>query len=154
MRETTRDLFPGLRAWLLLAAVWVAGCGTKGSGPEFEDHLEYHVPPHRPASFSAGVDSIRDRLTRVTVGQSVGDDPELRRQSTELREIIEWLPELAGDSDMRKPQWDQVNEISQRLLKEYLRLESRPKVSTSELLAALLPMVESLDTLKAYDIPR
>lgn len=33
----------------------------------------------------------------------------------ELKDIVHWLPELAGDSDLRRKDWEQVQQTAKRL---------------------------------------
>lgn len=102
------------------ATLFQSGCWRATESSPADDHLEHHVPEHRPRSFSQGVTQIERRLALITAGPADSND-DFEQQATELREILEWIPDLAGDSDMKKAEWDQVNAAARELLHEYNR---------------------------------
>jgi len=112
MFHSKRFLFLGL----ISAAT---GCGglITGSpeGHHGEEHLEHHVPAHRPSGFTDAVDQIERRFDSIQQaarsGESVSD-----QSISELRDIVTWLPEIAADSDMRRDTWEQIDAHSSRML--------------------------------------
>ena len=84
-------------------------CGCMSEWSEEERHLEHFVPPHKPANYAAAVDQLETR------GDDFLDGKSSNEQFDELWEIIGWLPELAGNSDLLRPQWEQVQSISNTL---------------------------------------
>jgi hypothetical protein len=84
------------------------------SAEEHEDHLEHHTPDHKPADYS---DAVAETQRRSMELRSMGslNSAERTTKVNELFDIIRWLPELAGESDMREEPWNQVNAISQSL---------------------------------------
>ena len=103
--------------WLaaLLAAL-AAGCGR--SSPH-DDHLEHHTPAHKPAEFSAAVREVQRRATALAGGDAAANEPDLH----ELLDILRWLPELAGDSDLPEADWNRVSETAGQLIALYEPLQ-------------------------------
>lgn len=86
----------------LALLISVTGCGEKTTvGSESEEHLEHFVPPHKPASYSDLVKSLRDRIDQVSAGGTPSET-----QKTELLDVIRWIPEIAANSDLRKSDWE------------------------------------------------
>ena len=82
----------------------LSGCGHHH---EKEDHhLEHFIPAHKPETFAESVSQLGARGPAVLAGEAT---KESRQQ---LLDIIDWLPELAGDSDLKRPQWEQVRDSS------------------------------------------
>ncbi len=104
-------------AALCLIAGFGAGCTPtvppQSAGPD--EHVEHHHPEHRPADFSAGVRAVRDRLSQLTGPDGTADREGLKKQAEELRDIIQWLPELAAETDLRRADWERVDAASRRL---------------------------------------
>lgn len=154
MAEHRREPRRRVSIWWMVAFLFAAGCGARSTTTAEEDHLEHHVPPHRPATFSAGLEAIRTRLTQVAAGPQGPDAALWQQQTTELREILEWLPELAGDSDLRRPAWEQVHDVSRQMLIRYrTRVEGTP-AELSKLASELLPLLDSLEPLKGTEFDR
>lgn len=84
-----------------------AGC----SGPESEEdhHLEHVIPEHKPDGFA---DAVRELERRWT---SLDGSPADADALQELADIVDWLPELAADSDLKRAQWEQVQQMTQQL---------------------------------------
>jgi hypothetical protein len=86
----------------LALLISVTGCGEKTTvGSESEEHLEHFVPPHKPASYSDLVKSLRDRIDQVSAGGTPSET-----QKTELLDVIRWIPEIAANSDLHKSDWE------------------------------------------------
>ncbi len=104
-----------IRVLLLLAIV--AGCrGEVVSSTEDHDPFhqhDHHIPRHRPANLASAVIRLRWRQERL-------DDEKIsafkREQlQAEFLDIIRWLPEIAGDSDLPEVQWNIVDAHSTEL---------------------------------------
>ncbi len=133
---------------LLIAA---CGCGSEtaadsASGPSDEEHLEHHVPEHKPHDFSAAVDSIQTRVQQLETSNDPTDE-----QLSELRDILNWLPEIAADSDMRRPHWEQVDTIAGELAELFQQYASQSKTDRAELATQLTATAEKLVPLKGTE---
>jgi len=95
--------------WIFSAALSLlhsaSGCGDSAD----EAHLEHVIPHHKPASAALAVDQLQVRGAERFSGASSAD------QTAELSDIISWLPELAADTDVRRPQWERIRDISVEL---------------------------------------
>lgn len=97
----------------LLFSVTISGCGAASSE---EDHHHSHSHDNPRTTFTESVTAIRQRSARFTSGQAPEDDSLIAWKLERLVEIIEALPELAADSDLKKAEWDRVTAISNELL--------------------------------------
>jgi hypothetical protein len=103
----------------LVAAVAFAIVGCAAAQSEEEDHAHHHTPEHKPADFPSAVSILHLRRTRL-LAPKTGTDPEqfaIKRE--EYLDIVRWLPELAGDSDMSESSWNVVDAASRELLEIY-----------------------------------
>jgi hypothetical protein len=92
--------------------VGIAGClSAQGD----EEHVEHHVPEHRPPSYAAAVEQLRQRHRKIADAFQSGEIGSLKHDLAEMDDIVGWLPELAADGPMKKPAWDQVQVASQKL---------------------------------------
>lgn len=87
----------------------LSSCHAQGEA----EHLEHVTPEHKPAGYTEATVQLRQRFTEVLDRKL--DEHQRTQQLAELGDIIRWLPEIAAESDLKKPQWEQVEQISQRL---------------------------------------
>lgn len=87
----------------------LAGCAPTVHEPE-EPH---HLPAHHPRSFRNAVEqlALRGQALAAWSEGSPRPDVELR----EAADIVRWLPELAADTALSRPAWEQVRDACQRL---------------------------------------
>jgi len=99
---------------LLAALAFVVAPGCHRASATDEDHLEHHVPPHKPQNLTSAIDQIERRFEALAHDQT---SPITDRaiQLKELVEIVRWLPEIAGDSDLPEEQWNVVDQVSEQL---------------------------------------
>lgn len=108
---------PLLCASLLL--VLLVGCaGSKPAATEHEhehghehgmSHEEEHgILPHKPRTFAAAIEQIDQRGHELLTHRHDHD-------VAEWFDILGWLPELAGDTELKKPEWDEVARIAREL---------------------------------------
>lgn len=127
-------------AWqfgLLLFAF--SGCGHHEE--DQDHHLGHLIPAHKPESFAVAVTELKSRGPAVFSGQATDD---ARR---ELLDILDWLPELAADSDLKRKQWEQVRDTGIELR----QVSTRPAIESSllqwnELVDELAVLVPASDT--------
>ena len=144
---------------LIVMAVLCAmssGCGSSSSHSitaESADHdgLEHHIPEHKPKSFDAAVPELRRRLAVIRSAFESDQTLASSEELTEFEDIVNWLPELAADSDMHKPEWDQVHEIAKRLQSECIQLskrkssDSRPEIAIQACAASIAELAKFLE---------
>ncbi|CAK9029102.1 UPF0718 protein YcgR [Durusdinium trenchii] len=120
---------------LVILLVVVTGC----SDIEEPEHLEHIIPAHKPSSFTSTVEQLAHRGPLVLEGNA---SPEARQ---ELVDIVGWLPELAADSDLRRPEWERVQSMAQSLAG--LLREDNAQASPESRLAEWGQLVEELEAM-------
>ena len=136
-----------------LLSIAVSGCGTETTTSQAadhaeEEHLEHFVPEHKPADFSAAVDSVQSRIQQLT---SAKESRPRTEELSELGEIIDWLPEIAANSDMRRRNWEQVDAITVELADLFHQLPQRSGVVDDDLNNRLRTTAEKLTPLKGTE---
>lgn len=133
-------------------AMTITGC-AKSPESSSEELLEHAEIPHKPKSFAAGVESLTQRHAAWLKSPGVAAMPTAEESVawSEMQDVVRWLPELAGDSDMPEQEWNQVRDLSRELLEEYehLRLSPNPAILQSivarlDQLRKLVPSTRSL----------
>ncbi|AMV33063.1 hypothetical protein VN12_13140 [Pirellula sp. SH-Sr6A] len=82
--------------WLpCLFVLWI-GCGGE---KESLHELEHEIPAHWPADFQDAISKIEQRTEAL---KSTHRGTETR---SELVEIVGWVPEIAGDTDLPEELW-------------------------------------------------
>jgi hypothetical protein len=95
---------------------------ARGTYAEFD----HEVPAHKPDGLPESVPALRQRNQQLRDALA-GDPPQtLQTTFSELQDIVNWLPELAADSDLRKVEWDQVQAAAKRL--DHLYAQVAPAV--------------------------
>lgn len=88
----------------------LSSCQTHGE----VEHLEHVTPEHKPASYAGAVVQLQQRFAKALDG-TLAEHHRTPRLA-QLADIIRWLPEIAAESDLKKYDWEQVEQISQRLM--------------------------------------
>jgi hypothetical protein len=104
-RPRTRRLLASLG---ILWTLTLAGCLQ---GPMEEP--EHVTPAHRPADYPAAVVRL-DVLIQEIESDSARDTATID-VFAEWTDLIRWLPDMAGDSDLKEPDWNRVNEATRQL---------------------------------------
>jgi hypothetical protein len=91
------------RLVVLLMCLPVLLSGCESDVPE----AAHEIPAHKPAGFVEGVDALEQRAV------SAAEWTDQQRQ--EFQEIVDWLPELAAQTDLVKAEWDRVQAETIRL---------------------------------------
>jgi hypothetical protein len=114
-RGTTKHR--GFRAlWALFVVVaGSGGCLNFTASGEHAEHAHHEIPVHRPSNFPHGVRRLRYRLEQFATTLTLDDAKLSERKYSELRDIVRWLPELAGESDLPEPEWEQVVAATQSI---------------------------------------
>ncbi len=93
-----------LGSYLLLAVgLCLPALGGCVEGRSSTHELEHVVPEHWPGSLSDAADKIESRLASLA-----SSPPTAVQICVELKEIIEWLPEIAADTAMREDDWNVI----------------------------------------------
>jgi hypothetical protein len=92
------------------------GCQSSSLTSEHQDEEAHEQPAHMPVSFAAAVADLPHRLEMLET-TSKAQAQARSDQIHELEDIIRWLPELAGDSDLRKSDWESAKRLSDELEK-------------------------------------
>lgn len=114
---------------------------------DHDDH-DHHIPEHRPKDDS---DAVRQLSQRIELVRSEARHPaHAMEEKKKLRDVITWLPELAADSDLKKPEWDRIH----GLVKELDRLvpaeapafleQSAPGSASRKAMAELIDELETI----------
>lgn len=112
-----RFLFPAV-TWLLIG---IPGCGpvvppsSSTTEPPNDYHSSHGIAAHRPESFAAAVEQLATRYEALAATPSENSAANVTVALQELKDIVRWLPELAGDSDLRRADWEQVQRLSLEL---------------------------------------
>jgi hypothetical protein len=91
--------------------ITLLGCAGGEEG-ESEHHGGHDAPPHKPASFAAAIPETARRFEELTTNLSRDDRT---RRLAELDDILRWLPELAGDTDLRRADWETAKSLVDQL---------------------------------------
>lgn len=96
--------------------LWVIpGCGQSSADSADDDHhLEHFVPHHKPANFADAVAEIDFRTRHLSEHAGHGHAHEAE-EFQELVEIVDWIPELAADSDLNEPEWNKARNAAARI---------------------------------------
>lgn len=140
---------PFLKIGLCLQTLLVAGCA--GSIDESNGQLEHHRPDHKPPTFPAAVEQLAQRHERIVVESHRNEAGALERELHEQMDIVNWLPELAADSALKKQDWEQVQTASKELLNIYQQVDATVHGSPSgewpAAVSKIPPIVETLTRL-------
>jgi hypothetical protein len=146
-----------LTGLLLLFSLSHAGCsaGTTSHADGDDDHLEHHIPEHKPRDFADAVHQVRQRTRHIQDIAGDNDSGHLAHELRELGDIIAWLPELAADSDMRKQEWDRVHRLTQELGPVYESFAEQCSAGkpSAELVVEIISLTGQLGELVAFAAP-
>ncbi|MDP1797090.1 MAG: hypothetical protein Q8K78_06400 [Planctomycetaceae bacterium] len=116
----------------------LAGCGrvspTPGSStqkvehsPSSHDHDHDHDhAPDRSVSFAGAVQQLVSRHDALLRSSADVPSAKVTRALQELKELARGLPELAGDSELRRADWEQVQRLAidlQKLIEPWQTME-------------------------------
>ena len=109
---------------LLAAALFALSCGCSESNGlatsdthDDDQHAEHFVPPHKPSNYAQAVEDIEHRAAHLADHAGHGHDDEAE-EFRELVDIVEWIPELAADSDLSETDWNAACDAGQLIASE------------------------------------
>lgn len=97
----------------LLAGCVVLLCGCGGEQESLHEH-DHELPAHWPSSITDTVDKVQERLELLTNDAERSDSTE-DKAWTELRDLVEWAPEIAADTELSEEDWNPIYESSEVL---------------------------------------
>ncbi|MFO1044466.1 MAG: hypothetical protein U0941_22055 [Planctomycetaceae bacterium] len=110
VRQTSAYLFVCFTAVVFSTA----GCG--GISTTDEEHHEHSHDEHH-ASFPESVAEIQSHVKMLVEStEGAADSAAFPSNCQRLIEVIQHLPEVAADTDLRKRDWERVEAISKELL--------------------------------------
>jgi len=140
----TLTLFAGL---CLLGSL--SGCVRSEADADDDHHLEHFVPHHKPANFADAVEDIEHRAEHLSDHAGHGHDDEAH-EFQELLDVVNWIPELAADSDLNEADWNTANAAASSIVTELQqRRAADGSLSLQDLSAAIDTQVQSLQSLVA-----
>jgi hypothetical protein len=71
--------------------------------------MDHETPPHWPLNMDDTAQKIQQRLGLIAIHES------LETTRKELRDLIEWAPEVAADTDLAEFEWIPIYELSETL---------------------------------------
>lgn len=145
------------RLSLLILLLALSGCGSLVTGSLEEDdheeeHLDHHVPAHRPSGFTEAVDQMERRYQKLSeLAGADGAVPE--EEGDEFSDILTWLPEIAADSDMQRADWEQVDTLSAKSLQSFQAWRAAGFPGESPQRIALETCIDKLKSLRGAEHP-
>lgn len=108
--------YPHIKLFFLLAACVLAGCGQEKES--LHEH-EHDAPEHWPGDMAEAAEFIMQRveLLSATDSQPSQDEESGKTTEGELRDLVEWAPEVAADTDLPEVDWVPVYEMSEVIRK-------------------------------------
>lgn len=142
---------------LALMCCVLIGCGRRSSTADANAHDGHHEHEHQAPSYRGAVKEITFLHGMVLKHLQPADSHKLDHELEQLVEILERLPEIAADSELRKSDWELANQQSVSLLGKYRQFETAVKAGTSSASGALAgagALIADLDELVPASIKR
>jgi hypothetical protein len=114
-----------------LAMLVCMSMGCQNSKQSLYEEIDHDHPEHWPSDLADTAAKIDQRLQRIVQDSSDAE------AIAELKDLISWCPELAGDTDLTEQQWQPIFDLSESL---------RARISAGESLAKLQPEISKLSS--------
>lgn len=142
----------GLWMVVALCSLWLTGCAptTAVESPDTAEHEahdhehEHGVPAYKPKTLVAAVRQLSPRWKHISLELNAGHVEHADADIEELLEMIRWLPELAADTDLKKADWDRVQQLSTKLETLVVAHRSTSGVSNSRDIDTLVAELQQL----------
>jgi hypothetical protein len=111
-----------------VALLCLAGSGctssTPGAKADGEDNAEehHHDHGHRPESYTAALAQIKHARDEVKAAFDAGTPTECDDALHEVAKVLDVLPEVAAETDLPKEDWQVVNDQSQHLFDQFMKI--------------------------------
>ena len=106
--------------------------GCQNSKQSLYEEIDHDHPEHWPSDLADTAAKIDQRLQRIIQDNSDAE------ATAELKDLISWCPELAGDTDLTEQQWQPIFDLSETL---------RARISVGESLVELQPEISKLSSI-------
>lgn len=94
---------------LLVVSTSASLCGCGASSAEPTEEVEHTRPDHWPNTFIEAVTDIESRFDNLSAGSLSDVD------ATELRDLLKWLPDVAGDTSLDESNWTRAVDAGRAL---------------------------------------
>lgn len=146
---------------VVLSSLCLSGCAptatveSPGTAEhEEQDHEHEHgIPTYKPKTFAAAVRQLSPRWKHISLELNAGHVEHADADLEELLEMIRWLPELAADTDLKKADWDRVQQLSTKLETLAVAHRSRSGVSNSRDIDTLVAELQQLAESTVPSVP-
>jgi hypothetical protein len=147
--------FRPLVALIVLVLGMSSGCGTSTTDAQPSTRLEHHQAAHHPTSYAAAINELERRDGRIQTALRDVPSETLQREIKEMLDILEWLPAIAADTDLKQRDWETVKKNATQLIGIYASFataENAGNVSTDVSRDACRRTIQSLrDLVPASD---
>jgi hypothetical protein len=127
-----------------LLSLSLIGCEVASSGDD-EHHHPHHSHDQHRATFAESVAEIQRRSARFTTGPVATGDALHESKRKTLLNVIQRLPELAADTELRKREWDRVDAISKELLTILQPPDAASRIDRSIGISRIEPLIAELE---------
>ena len=115
-----RENFPrSLIALFVLDFGLSSGCSKGANSTQQPSQLDHHQAAHHPTSFADAIGQLERRDGRIQAASRDVASPTLKREIKEVLDILEWLPSIAADTDLKQRDWEAVKQQTTLLTRFY-----------------------------------
>ena len=80
-------------------------------------HVDHLIPDHYPDNFYAAAQRLSELVEAFANGKKVSSKGDVSAEK-EYSDLLRWLPELAADTDLLEPEWNEVDQFSTEATEE------------------------------------
>ena len=132
----------------LVLVVLLTGCGSE---KESTHEHEHELPDHWPSNMAQAAEYIKIRVSSLD-SSSAANEKTRAKAIEELQDLVEWSPEIAGDTDLPEEDWNPIYETSEAIRKHMLAGDVEPTAFASDfekLTGLLLEAHTKVDAIEA-----
>ena len=131
-----QELMSSFRPVWICALACIVGCGESKRSLHEMDHV---IPTHWPTGCADAAGKLRERVSLLQSATESNSTVDYAATFKELCDLVDWVPEVAADTDLAEADWIKLYEASERARK---RLLSSTSINTG-----LVHDIETLCTL-------
>lgn len=124
-----------------------SGCGQDTTNSQQSARLEHHQAAHHPASYAAAISELERRDDRIQTALRDVKAGAVQGEIDELLDILDWLPAIAADTDLKQRDWEAVKRNAAQLTgfyESYAAATSAGSVPTDVSRVACRKAIQSL----------